>query len=103
MKIPRSSYYYQLKKTSSFQEQKDQGLRERIERVRLDFPCCGYRTLRRHFLREGSRINEKRIRRVVRSLFYTAPAVGLKLIAKEHEEPTPTPTPKGFWSSLLGK
>jgi hypothetical protein len=34
-------------------------------------------------------------------LFYTAPAVGLKLIAKEHEEPIPTPTPKGFWSGLF--
>jgi putative transposase len=66
MNLPRSTYYYQLKKTSGFQEQKDQGLREKIEQVRLNFPCYGYRTLRRHFLREGSRINEKRIRRVVR-------------------------------------
>ncbi len=66
MNLPRSTYYYQLKKTSGFQEQKDQGLREKIEQVRLNFPCYGYRTLHRHFLREGSRINEKRIRRVVR-------------------------------------
>jgi putative transposase len=66
MKIPRSTYYHQFQKTSSFQEQKDQELREKIEQVRLDFPCYGYRKLRHHFLREGSRINEKRIRRVVK-------------------------------------
>jgi putative transposase len=66
MKMPRSTYYYQFKKTSGFQEKKDLALREKIEQVRLDFPCYGYRKLRHHFLREGARINEKRIRRVVR-------------------------------------
>lgn len=66
MNLSRSTYYHQFKKTSGFQEEKDLALREKIEQVRLDFPCSGYRTLRRYFLREGTRINEKRIRRVVR-------------------------------------
>ena len=66
MKLARSTYYDQSQRTSGFQEEKDLALRERIEQVRLDFPCYGYRKLRHHFLREGTRINGKRIRRVVR-------------------------------------
>lgn len=66
MKLSRSTYYSQFKNRSELQEQEDQALKGKIEEVRLDFPGYGYRRLHRHFEREGKRINEKRIRRVVR-------------------------------------
>jgi putative transposase len=66
MGLPRSTYYSALKSLPEVQEQKDLALKDQIEQVRLTFPCYGYRMLHRHFLREGLRINDKRIRRVVR-------------------------------------
>jgi transposase InsO family protein len=66
MNFPRSTYYSQIKGKSDIQEQNDQALKEKIETIRLDFPTCGYRTLRAHLKREGQIINGKRIRRVVR-------------------------------------
>ncbi len=66
MEIPRSTYYSALKSSRETQEQKDQSLKDLIEKVRLIFPYYGYRKLYKHFLREGLRINAKRIRRVVR-------------------------------------
>lgn len=66
MKLPRSTYYCQQKGTKGLQEQSDQDLKGKIETVRLDFPTCGYRTLHKHFERQGQVVNEKRIRRVVR-------------------------------------
>jgi putative transposase len=66
LKLPRSTYYSQFKRRSELQERKDQALKGRIEEVRMDFPGYGYRRLHRHFERQGQRINEKRIRRVVK-------------------------------------
>lgn len=66
MKLPRSTYYDQLKKGWELREQEDQALKSQIEEVRLDFPGYGYRRLHIHFERQGRRINEKRIRRVVK-------------------------------------
>jgi transposase InsO family protein len=66
MGLPRSTYYSALKSSPEIQEQKDLALKDQIEQVRLTFPCYGYRKLYQHFLREGLRINDKRIRRVVR-------------------------------------
>ncbi len=66
MGLPRSTYYSALKSEPEIQEQRDLDLKNRIEQVRLTFPYYGYRRLYHHFLREGLRINAKRIRRVVR-------------------------------------
>ena len=66
MKLPRSTYYSQLKKRSDLLEQEDQALKGKIEEVRLDLPGYGYRRLHEHFKRQGQTINEKRIRRVVK-------------------------------------
>src|ERR1035438_4534084 len=66
LKLPRSTYYSQLKKRSDLLEQEDQALKGKIEEVRLDLPGYGYRRLHEHFKRQGQTINEKRIRRVVK-------------------------------------
>lgn len=66
MKLARSTYYSQAKKASEAKEREDWALKASIEEVRLDFPTYGYRRLHVHFERQGQRINEKRIRRVVK-------------------------------------
>jgi len=66
LKPARSTYYSQAKKTSEAKEREDLALKAGIEEVRLDFPTYGYRRLHVHFERQGQRINEKRIRRVIK-------------------------------------
>lgn len=64
MGISRSSYYYKAKEDSRYIT--DEKLRNMIEKVQEEFPGYGYRRLYHHFLREGHRINSKRIKRVMR-------------------------------------
>lgn len=61
-----SGYYYRPKRDPMERARRDADLRDQIERIQADFPRCGYRTLHKHFEREGETINEKRIRRVMR-------------------------------------
>jgi transposase InsO family protein len=51
---------------------KDADLRDKIEKIHMDFPTYGYRRIHHHLLRyEGIRVNSKKIRRVMKeySLF----------------------------------
>jgi len=64
--FPMSSYYYRPKRDPVERTRRDASLRDEIERVQAEFPRYGYRTLHKHFEREGKVINEKRIRRVMR-------------------------------------
>ena len=66
MKMARSTYYQHLQNQPSPQETRDRELKAAIEKVRFTFPGYGHRKLYHHFLREGKRINRKRIRRVTR-------------------------------------
>ena len=59
-----SSYYYRAKVDPKTRANTDADLRDRIERIHLQFPGYGYRRLQRQLLREGLRVNAKRIRRV---------------------------------------
>ena len=70
MGIARSTFY-ETSLRDDLQLKKDLELRDKIEEVHEDFPGYGYRRLREHFLREGLKVNSKRIRRVVKrfSLF----------------------------------
>lgn len=63
MGLPRSSYYYEVKSRS---EISDVEVRDRIDKVHLELPGYGYRRIYRHFLREGLRINKKRISRIMK-------------------------------------
>jgi len=65
--LPSSSYYY--KSDAAHRRRRDsddQKLRERIERIHEDFPGYGYRRVSRELGRRGQKVNEKRVRRVMK-------------------------------------
>lgn len=61
-----STYYYQPKRNPMEQARRDADVRDRIEALQADFPRYGYRRIKQHFLREGVKVNEKRIRRIMK-------------------------------------
>lgn len=65
MGISRATFYH-----SPLREEKqmanDMELRTLIENIHLELPGYGYRRIRAHLLREGKRVNHKRIKRVMR-------------------------------------
>ena len=63
MGLPRSSYYYETKTRSGLS---DVELRDRIDKIHLELPGYGYRRVYQQFLRDGIRINRKRIARIMR-------------------------------------
>ena len=70
MQISRAAYYRKPMK-EKMQLRRDMDLRGAIDRIHLEFPGYGYRRIRAQLLREGKRVNSKRIKRVMRrySLF----------------------------------
>jgi len=64
MGLARSTYYYNPVEDS--RSITDEVLRDMIEKVQLTFPGYGYRRLYHHFLKQGHRINSKRLKRVMR-------------------------------------
>jgi putative transposase len=66
MGIARSTYYHRTFKEEK-QLAKDFELRDQIEKIHLEFPGYGYRRIREHLLRQGIRVNNKRIRRVMKT------------------------------------
>jgi putative transposase len=65
MKLARSTYYHRPKREAQ-QLKSDMELREVIEKIHLEFPGYGYRRVHEHLLREGIRVNSKRIRRIMK-------------------------------------
>lgn len=65
MGISRATYYHKPVREER-RLQRDLELREAIEEIHIDLPGYGYRRIRKHLLREGKRVNGKRIRRVMR-------------------------------------
>jgi len=66
MRLPRSCYYHVPTKEEKMQE-RDMWLRETIEAIHVDLPGYGYRRIREHLLKEGKRVNSKRIKRVMKT------------------------------------
>lgn len=64
MKLNRSAYYRNAK-CDVFKS--DMELRDKIEQIHMQFPGYGYRRIREHLLREGIRVNSKRIRRIMKT------------------------------------
>jgi hypothetical protein len=62
--ISRASYYHSPTK-EDLQIKRDMELREKIEKIHLEFPGYGYRRIREQLLRDGVKVNTKRIRRVM--------------------------------------
>lgn len=70
MGIARATFYHESTR-DDLQLKRDLELRDTIENIHVELPGYGYRRVREHLLREGKRINAKRIRRVMKkfSLF----------------------------------
>ena len=70
MGISRSTYYHKPVRDER-QLSNDMELRNTIEEIHAELPGYGYRRIREHLLREGKRVNSKRIRRIMKeySLF----------------------------------
>jgi len=65
IELPRSTYYYKPCSQEAKLEQ-DVELRDRIERIVLEFPGYGYRRVTHQLQRQGLRINHKRVLRLMR-------------------------------------
>ena len=61
-----SSFYYQSKNSTAEHAFRDAEIRDKIEQLHVDFPGYGYRRIYAQFLRDGLRINAKKIRRIMR-------------------------------------
>lgn len=61
-----SSFYYKPKIDPKVKAITDADLRDLIEAIQAEFPRYGYRRMKKHLVREGLIVNEKRIRRVMR-------------------------------------
>ncbi len=64
--ISTSTFYYKHKRDPNIRERNDALLRDLLEKIQAEFPRSGYRTLKKYLLRDGIRVNEKRIRRVMK-------------------------------------
>ena len=65
--LPISSYYYKPDAAHRRRcDSDDEKLREQIERIHEEFPGYGYRRVTRELERRGQRVNEKRVRRVMK-------------------------------------
>jgi putative transposase len=66
MGLARASYYHKPTRQEKLQE-RDMALRHAIEEIHLELPGYGYRRVREHLLRQGIRVNSKRIKRVMKT------------------------------------
>ena len=66
MGLARASYYHKPTRQEKLQE-RDMALRHAIEEIHLELPGYGYRRIREHLLRQGIRVNSKRIKRVMKT------------------------------------
>ena len=66
MQLARASYYHKPTRQVKLQE-RDMVLRHSIEEIHVELPGYGYRRIREHLLRQGIRVNAKRIKRVMKT------------------------------------
>jgi putative transposase len=61
-----SSYHRDPKESRADKEERDADIRGKIEQLRVTFPRAGYRPLLHHLKRNGVRIGETRLRRILK-------------------------------------
>lgn len=86
--LSRSAFYYTPKVDSGEKQFRDAQLRDKIEKIQAEFPGYGYRRVKKHLLLyEGIRVNEKRLRRIMREegLFAVICRAFTKTTDSEHE------------------
>jgi transposase InsO family protein len=67
MNLPRSSFYYSPKETSSAEQGHEKALKGRIETLCLEFPRYGYRRVTAQLHREGLLINHKKVLKIMKA------------------------------------
>lgn len=66
MGLSPSTLYYKPKVSRAQREQNDVFVRNEIEKIRIDFPRSGYRSLQHYLARNGVLIGETRLRRIMK-------------------------------------
>jgi putative transposase len=65
MQLNSATYYHKPKVTREERERSDADLRGQVESVQVVHPRAGYRTVRQYLARQGVRVGERRLRRVM--------------------------------------
>jgi transposase InsO family protein len=65
MQLNSATYYHKPKVTREERERSDADLRDQVESVQVVHPRAGYRTVRQYLARQGLRVGERRLRRVM--------------------------------------
>jgi putative transposase len=66
MELAMSTYYADPKVSRAEREEQDADIRGKIEQVRVQFPRTGYRMLLHHLNRQGIKIGERKLRRILK-------------------------------------
>lgn len=64
--LSKSTYYYQPKVSRLEKQRQDAEIQATVEKVHLDLPASGYRTMLDYVRRHGHRVGERRLRRIMR-------------------------------------
>lgn len=65
MNLAESTYYADPKISRKERDEMDADIREKVEQIRVDFPRTGYRMLLHHLKRQGIKIGERKLRRIL--------------------------------------
>jgi len=89
MKIAPATFYYKAKKKSLEKLKEEMDLRDRVEKICLDFPRYGYRRVTRQLQRERWIVNHKRVLRMMREndLIFRIRKRGIKTTDSDHSYP----------------
>lgn len=89
MKIPRSTFYYQDKEKPFRQLKLEADLRDKIEKICLNWPRYGYRRVTKQLHREGWSVNHKRVLRMMREneLLCRVRKRGMRTTNSNHSHP----------------
>lgn len=66
MRLATSTFYYKPTQDRLEREKQDSDLRDRIEEIHKDFPTAGYRMMQVHLVKNGVRVGERKLRRVMK-------------------------------------
>lgn len=64
--LSASTFYYEPTVTRQEREKQDADLRAKVELVQTTHPKSGYRTMRQYLKRAGTRVGERKLRRVMK-------------------------------------
>jgi len=104
MNLSVSTYYYKPKVSREVRAAEDSDIRDTIEKVHLKLPRSGYRTMLWYVRRQGFKIGESRLRRIMRdnSLQAKIKKKFIKTTDSEHDEMVyPNLLPEMVYPNLL--